>query len=184
MRISQSLQRKLSKIKVLALDCDGVLTTLFIDTGVIMTKKAAQQYTGRDFEYVFESARFSHKDGQGVDLIKRQGVSVFILTTQRSGYVQARAWKLGIPIVRNQDKIVGLKTWLKEYQPKVRLSEVAFVGDSVNDIPVMQIVGFSACVGDGAPEAKKLADYVTHAVGGDGAVREVCNFLLQAKTKK
>lgn len=177
------LLKKLNQVKVLALDCDGVLTPLFIDTGVIMTKKMASQYIKRDFVYVFESARFSHKDGQGIDLIKKAGISVFILTTQRSGYVQARAWKLGIPLVQNKDKVAGLRAWLKENHLEVSIKQVCFVGDSIGDIEVMREVGLAVCVGDGAKEAKKVADYTTKNNGGDGAVREVCDLILEAKTK-
>lgn len=177
------LLEKFKKVKILALDNDGVLTPLYLDTGVIMTKEAASGYTGRDFVYVFESARYSHKDGQGIDLVRKEnvGVSVMILTTQRSGYVQARAWKLGVPLVQNKDKIAGLKEWLKENHPKANLKDICFVGDSTGDIEIMKIVGLSVCVGDGVAEAKKVADYVTKAKGGDGAVREVCDLIIQAK---
>ena len=180
--MTKKLLEKFRKVKILALDNDGVLTPLYLDTGVIMTKEAASQHTGRDFVYVFESARYSHKDGQGIDLVRKEnvGVSVFILTTQRSGYVQARAWKLGVPLVQNKDKVAGLKGWLKE-NPKVNLKDVCFVGDSAGDIEIMKIVGLSVCVGDGAAEAKKVADYVTKAKGGDGAVREVCDLIIEVK---
>ena len=179
----RQLLDKLKKVKLLALDCDGVLTPLYIDTGIIMTKEAASQHTGRDFVYVFESARFSHKDGQGIDLVRKAnvGVSVMILTTQRSGYVQARAWKLGVPLAQDKDKVSGLKKWLKENLPTVSLKEVCFVGDSTGDIDIMKIVGVSVCVGDGAKEAKKVADYVTKQKGGDGAVREICDLILESK---
>ncbi len=181
--MEKQLLERLKKIKLLALDCDGVLTPLYIDTGVIMTKETASQHTGRDFVYVFESARFSHKDGQGIDIVRKEniGVSVMILTSQRSGYVQARAWKLGIPLVQNKNKVYGLKEWLKENRPKVSLKDVCFVGDSTGDIDIMKIVGVSVCVGDGAKEAKKVADYVTKQKGGDGAVREICDLILKAK---
>lgn len=180
--LTKQLLEKFKKVKILALDNDGVLTPLYLDTGVIMTKESASQHTGRDFVYVFESARYSHKDGQGIDLVRKEnvGVSVFILTTQRSGYVQARAWKLGVPLVQNKDKVAGLKEWLKE-NPKVSLKDVCFIGDSTGDIEIMKIVGLSVCVGDGAKEAKKVADYVTKQKGGDGAVREVCDLIIQAK---
>lgn len=181
MIMNKELLEKFKKVEILALDNDGVLTPLYIDTGVIMTKEAASGYTGRDFVYVFESARYSHKDGQGIDLVRKEGVSVLILTTQRSGYVQARAWKLGISLVQNKDKIAGLKEYLKENHPKASLKNVCFVGDSTGDIEIMKIVGLSVCVGDGAEEAKKVADYVTKAKGGDGAVREVCDLIIQAK---
>lgn len=183
--MTKELLEKFMKVKILALDNDGVLTPLYLETGVIMTKEAASQHTGRDFVYVFESARYSHKDGQGIDLVRKDnvGVSVLILTTQRSGYVQARAWKLGVPLVQNKDKVAGLKEYLKENHPKASLKDICFVGDSAGDIEIMKIVGLSVCVGDGAKEAKKVADYVTKAKGGDGAVREVCDLIIQAKTK-
>lgn len=147
--MNKKLLEKLRSIKILALDCDGVLTPLYLETGIIMTKEAASEHTGRDFVYVFESAIFSHNDGQGVDLVRKEGVEVIILTTQRSGYVQARAWKLGIPLVQNKDKVIGLKEWLKENHPKVSFKDVCFVGDSTGDIEIMKVVGLSACVGDG-----------------------------------
>lgn len=182
--MNKKLLEKFKKVKILALDNDGVLTPLYLDTGIIMTKEAASQHTGRDFIYVFESARYSHKDGQGIDLVQKEnvGVSAMILTTQRSGYVQARAWKLGVPLVQSKDKVAGLKEWLKKNHPKASLKDVCFVGDSTGDIDIMKIVGLSVCVGDGAKEAKKVADYVTKAKGGDGAVREVCDFIVKAKT--
>lgn len=180
--MNKKLLEKFKKVKILALDNDGVLTPLYLDTGIIMTKEAASQHTGRDFIYVFESARYSHKDGQGIDLVRKEnvGVSVFILTTQRSSYVQARAWKLGVPLVQNKDKVVGLKEWLKE-NPKASLKDVCFVGDSTGDIEIMKIVGLSVCVGDGAKEAKKAADYVTKAKGGDGAIQEVCDLIIASR---
>ena len=181
MKINKKLLAQLRSVKILALDCDGVLTSLYIETGVIMTKEAASEHTGRNFVYVFESAIFSHKDGQGIDLVRKEDVEVMILTTQRSGYVQARAWKLGIPLVQNKDKIAGLKEWLKENQPKASFKDVCFVGDSTGDIEIMKVVGLSVCVGDGAKEAKRVADYVTKAKGGHGAVREVCDLIVQAK---
>ncbi|MEK7589163.1 MAG: HAD hydrolase family protein [Patescibacteria group bacterium] len=184
MNISAKLLQKFKQIRVLALDCDGVLTPLYLDTGVIMTKEVASQHTGRDFVYVFESARFSHQDGQGIDLVRKEGISVLILTTQRSGYVQARAWKLGVPLVQNKDKVAGLKEWLKENCPKTNLKDICFVGDSTNDVDIMKIVGVSACVADGATEAKKVADYVTRQKGGDGAVREVCDLIVRAKASQ
>jgi len=184
--MTRKLLEKFKKVKILALDNDGVLTPLYLDTGVIMTKGAASQYRGRDFIYVFESARYSHRDGQGIDLVRKEniGVSVVILTTQRSGYVQARAWKLGVPLIQNEDKVAGLKGWLKKNFPKASLEEVCFVGDSLSDIQVMKIVGLSVCVRDGAKEAKEVADYITKANGGDGAVREVCDLIIKAKSLK
>ena len=181
MRINKNLLERFRKVKVLALDCDGVLTPLYLETGIIMTKEAASQHTGRDFVYVFESAIFSHKDGQGIDLVRKEDVEVMILTTQRSGYVQARAWKLGVPLVQNKDKITGLKEWLKENHPKASFKDVCFVGDSTGDIEIMKIVGLSVCVGDGAKKAKRVTNYVTKAKGGHGAVREVCDLIIQAK---
>lgn len=181
MKINKKLLDKFRNVKILALDCDGVLTPLYIETGIIMTKEAASQHTGRDFVYVFESAIFSHKDGQGIDLVRKENVEVMILTTQRSGYVQARAWKLGVPLVQNKDKITGLKEWLKENHHKASLKDVCFVGDSTGDIEIMKVVGLSVCVGDGAKETKKVANYVTKAKGGHGAVREVCDLIIRAK---
>jgi|SRR3989344_1654066 len=175
---------KLKKIKVLALDCDGVMTPLHIDTGVIMDLENAMKYHDRKFQHVIEIARFNHRDGQGIDLLKEAGIHTVVVTKQRSGYVDARCLKLGIPCLKTQQKLRGLIDWLEKNHPDVDLEEVCYMGDDISDIPVLAAVGFGATVADGIEEAKKVSVYVTKKNGGDCAVREVCDMILTAKNQK
>ena len=97
--------------------------------------------------------------------------------------VQHRADDLGIPCVQQ-----GVNDKVKAYQEIARKigvtgDETCFIGDDLVDIPLLKRVGFPIVVADGAPEAKECAFYVTTAPGGRGAVREVCDLLLQAQGK-
>ena len=182
--MDKELIDKLRNIKVLALDCDGIMAPLHIDTGVIMDLENAMNYQGRKFQYVVEMARFNHRDGQGIDLMKEAGIHVVVVTKQRSGYIDARCFKLGIPCVKVQDKLAGLAGWLKENYPEIKMSEVCYMGDDVSDIPVLKAVGFGATVADATDEAKKVSLYVTKRKGGDRAVREVCDLILKARRER
>src|SRR3990167_10782658 len=93
--MDERLLNRLRNIKILALDCDGVMTPLHIDTGVIMDLENAMKYHDRKFQHVIEIARFNHRDGQGIDLLKEAGIHTVVVTKQRSGYVDARCLKLG-----------------------------------------------------------------------------------------
>lgn len=178
--MEKSLADKLRKIKVLALDCDGVMTPLHIDTGIIMDLENAMKYEGRKFKYVVEIARFNHRDGQGIDLMKELGIKVLVITKQRSGYIEARCFKLGIPCLKVQDKLKGLNDWLSNEHPEVGLDEVCYIGDDVSDVPVLKAVGLGVAVADAVFEAKAVSSYTTKKNGGDCAVREVCDMILRA----
>jgi len=179
--MDKNLTSKLRKIKILALDCDGVMAPLHLDMGIVMDIENAMKYHDRKFQYVVEMARFNHRDGQGIDLIKEVGIHVVVVTKQRSGYVDARCFKLGIACVRTQDKLAGLASWLKENHPEIKMDEVCYVGDDVSDLPVLRSVGMPATVADALPEAKDVSLYVAKKNGGDGAVREVCDLILKAR---
>lgn len=179
--MKEELADKLRKIKVLALDCDGVMAPLHIDTGVIMDIENAMKYQDRKFQYVVEISRFNHRDGQGIDLVKEVGIHVVVITKQRSGYIDARCFKLGIPCVKVQDKLVGLTGWLKENHPEIKMEEVCYIGDDVSDVSTLKAVGFGATVADAADEAKKVSLYITRRKGGDCAVREICDLILRAR---
>ena len=182
--MDKKLLNKLPNIKVLALDCDGVMAPLSLDTGVIMDFEHAAQYHDRKFQYVIEMARFNHRDGQGIDLMKEAGIHVVVVTKQRSGYVDARCFKLGIPCVKVNDKFAGLKNWLNENHPEIKMEDVCYMGDDINDIPVLKVVGFGATVADAAEEAKRVSVYITKRKGGDRAVREVCDLILKARREE
>lgn len=157
------MKNRLGKIRLLLLDVDGVLTD----------GRITYDSQGR------EHKSFDVKDGHGLKLLQRAGLSVGIITGRRSNIVELRARELGIDIV-----VQGAKNKLEPYerilqQQGLRDEEVAYVGDDVVDFPILRRVGFAVTVADGAEDLKGLVHYVTVRPGGRGAVREVCDLLLK-----
>jgi 3-deoxy-D-manno-octulosonate 8-phosphate phosphatase (KDO 8-P phosphatase) len=155
------LQKRFSKIKLLALDVDGVLT----DGGLYYTEN------GEEFK------KFNVKDGMGLKQVMQAGIRVAIITTSNSASVLHRAKKLGISHVflDAEDKLSVLNNLCKQLH--IGLEQVAYMGDDINDIPVLQAVGCPLTVADAMPENLSVAVYVTQNSGGCGAVREVCDQL-------
>ena len=163
--LSRKLRNKAKKIKLLVLDVDGVLT----DGGIFIDDRG------------YETKRFDVRDGQGITLLRRCGIEVGFVTGRSSSIVRYRAKELGVKVVYQgvQDKAV-IYDRLKQ---KFRLSDeqIAYVGDDIADLPVLQQAGFAATVGNSWSEIKSAVDYITDAEGGRGAVREVCEVLLRAQ---
>ena len=159
--------QKLTSIKILILDVDGVLT----DGRVIYTDSGE------------EIKRFDVRDGHGLKLLMRSGIEVILLTGRESKVVLHRARDLGIEHVYQKalNKIEVYKTILADRSLEDK--DVGFVGDDLIDLPVLRKVGFSAAVPDAVPEVKEMVDYVTLKKGGEGAVREICELLLKAQNK-
>jgi 3-deoxy-D-manno-octulosonate 8-phosphate phosphatase (KDO 8-P phosphatase) len=158
------MQEQLSKIKLLLLDVDGVLT----DGRIIYDNNGN------------ELKAFDVKDGHGLKMLQRAGIKIGIITGRSSGVVARRAEELGIEILYQ-----GALQKLEPYQEilsalKITDEQVAYVGDDVVDLPILQRVGFSATVADAVPEVFPLVDYVASRPGGRGAVREICDLLLRA----
>ena len=167
--ISEQVRVRAAKVKLLILDVDGVLT----DGRIIMDRK------GREIK------AFDVRDGHGIRLLREAGIEVAILTGRSSPVVQKRADDLGIPRRWVRQGVHDKVTAYQEIARKVGITdeETCFVGDDLVDIPLLKRVGIPIVVADGAPEAKRLARYVTQSSGGKGAVREVCDLLLQAQGK-
>jgi 3-deoxy-D-manno-octulosonate 8-phosphate phosphatase (KDO 8-P phosphatase) len=165
--MKKNIKEKLEKIKMLILDVDGVMT----DGRVIMDD------SGREIK------NFDVRDGHGIKLIQRYGISVVLLTGRQSEVVKHRAHDLGIREI--YQKVFNKKEVFIKILKKNKLSaaDVAFMGDDIIDIPVLKAVGFSAAVADALDVVKKSVDYITQNKGGRGAVREVCDMLLQAQGK-
>jgi 3-deoxy-D-manno-octulosonate 8-phosphate phosphatase (KDO 8-P phosphatase) len=165
--MKKNIKEKLEKIKMLILDVDGVMT----DGRIIMDDE------GR------ESKNFHVRDGHGLKLLQRYGIKVALLTGRRSKVVEHRAKDLGIKDVYQKvfNKKEVFEKILKKH--KLKAQETAFMGDDIIDIPVLKSVGFSASVADAVEVAKKSVDYVAVNKGGQGAVREVCEMILQAQGK-
>lgn len=158
-----ALKDKLSKIKILLTDNDGVLT----DTGV---------YFSADGE---ELKRFSIRDGMGVERLRKYaGIETVIVTGEYSGAVKSRAQKLKIKefYLDVKDKTEVLTEVLKKNN--LSNENVAFIGDDANDFGIMKLVGFSATPADGMNFIKEIADYVCLNRSGNGAFREVAELIL------
>jgi 3-deoxy-D-manno-octulosonate 8-phosphate phosphatase (KDO 8-P phosphatase) len=165
--VSKQVRERAARVKLLILDVDGVLT----DGRIIMDHK------GREIK------AFNVRDGHGLRLLMEAGIEVALLTGRSSPVVQKRADDLGITWVRQgvHDKVDAYQEIAREVG--ITDDEACFVGDDVIDIPLLKRVAIPIVVGDGAPEAKRCACYVTQSSGGKGAVREVCDLLLQAQGK-
>ncbi len=160
-------EERARRIRLLLLDVDGVLTDgrIFYDG------------SGKEWK------SFDIKDGQGIKLLQRAGVEVGILSGRWASAVGLRARELGINLIRQ--KAFSKEKVLDEIMKRKRLKpeQICFMGDDVVDVPVFQRVGFAVAVADGVEFAKSRAHYITDRPGGRGAVREVCDLILQAQGK-
>jgi 3-deoxy-D-manno-octulosonate 8-phosphate phosphatase (KDO 8-P phosphatase) len=163
----ERLLKKIRRVKLLILDVDGVMTD-----GRVVIDDAG-----------LESKAFDVKDGHGLKILMRFGIDVVLLTGRRSRVVQHRAADLGITEVHQGilNKVEQFAVILKSRD--IAAEETACVGDDVVDIPLLRRAGFSVAVADAVPEARMIADYVTHHPGGRGAVREVCEVILKAQNR-
>ena len=165
--MKKSMTEKLKKIKLLIMDVDGVMT----DGRIIMDDAG------------HELKNFNVRDGHGIKLLQRYGIQVAILTGRQSKVVAHRARDLDINDV--YQKVFNKKDVFEKILKKHKLSpdEAAFIGDDIVDIPVLKRVGFSVAVADADDMVKKSVHYVAKNRGGHGAVREVCEMILQAQGK-
>lgn len=127
-----------------------------------------------------ESVTVSRSDGMGISLIRRAGLPFLILSTERNPVVRARAEKLGVPVLQGvDDKAAALHRWIEENG--LDPARVAYLGNDVNDIGCLELVGWPVVVPDAHPRARNLARVVLTRSGGDGAVRDLCDRVLAAR---
>lgn len=159
-----ALKKKAAQIKLLVLDVDGTLT----DGGVYIDSNGVQ------------SKKFHIRDGMGITLLHEKGLPVGILSHSRSKTIlDERARMLGIDRVYSgkEPKIEVLSRWMLELN--LTFEQVAYIGDDVNDLEVLEKVGFSACPHDAHFSLVKVVDVVLQRNGGQGCVREfIDRFLL------
>lgn len=163
---NKHLKSKVDKIKFVLTDVDGVLT----DTGI---------YYSPDGEMI---KKFSIRDGMGVErLRKHANIETGIITGENSGTVKTRAQKL--KITQLYLGITDKKSLLEEILKKNHLQpeNIAFIGDDVNDLEIMKLVGLTACPGDGMIFIKEISDYVCENKGGYGAFREFAELIIALK---
>jgi len=153
------------KLKLLILDVDGVLTD-----GKLFFDQLGNEYKS-----------FHAQDGHGIKLLRQTGVEVAVISGRKSNSVALRMQSLGIGHVYQgqEDKLAALDELLAGLQ--LDPEQAAHVGDDVLDLPVMCRVGLAIAVSDANPAVREHAHWVTGRCGGQGAVREVCDLILQAQ---
>jgi len=155
----------LSDIKLLSLDVDGVLT----DGGIYYADD------GNSFR------KFNSKDGMGIVHLQRTGFEVAVISAGAPGAIEHRARWLNIAHVYTNvgDKLQTLRELAARL--RVDMSEVAHMGDDINDLPLMEAVGCPIAVADAMPEVIECARIVTEKEGGRGAVREICDIIRRMR---
>ncbi|MCU7835229.1 MAG: 3-deoxy-manno-octulosonate-8-phosphatase KdsC [gamma proteobacterium symbiont of Taylorina sp.] len=161
----QEFLAKAKLIKLLICDVDGVMTDgrlFFDDKGI-------------------EYKAFHSRDGLGIKMLQRSGIPLAIITARSSDAVRHRMINLNIDLVfqGQQNKIHAFEDLCQQLQLKP--FEIAYMGDDLVDLPVMNKVGLSIAVADAHDLVKKQAGWITHNKGGQGAVRDACELLMEAQ---
>lgn len=163
--LRDDFKKVLAMIDLIVIDVDGTLTD-------------GSMYFSAEGEMM---KRFSVRDGMGITLAHKAGIEIAFMTSETSEIVVRRAEKLKVRhlIMGSHSK----ELHVRELADKIGtvLERVAFIGDDVNDETAMRAVGFSACPADATEYMKSLASYVCVHNGGDGAVREVIDAILNAR---
>lgn len=159
------VERRAMRIKLLLMDCDGVLT----DGRLELLENGDEQKT------------FHVRDGQGISLFQLAGLKTGIISGRTSSATERRAQDLSITYVRQSaaDKIKALEEILG--LANVSRHECAYIGDDLGDILILNRVELAVAVADAAAETKQAAHFVTEHRGGHGAVREVTELILKAQ---
>jgi len=149
-------------VRLAAFDVDGVFTD-------------RRLYLGNDG---VETKVFHTQDGFGVRRLLESGIEVAVVSGRSSAAVELRMAELGVRHVIQgaDDKVAALDRLLASLQLSPR--QCVYTGDDVPDLPLLRHVGFSVAVANAVDEVKAACDYVTHAAGGHGAVREICDLIL------
>ncbi|WP_019603917.1 3-deoxy-manno-octulosonate-8-phosphatase KdsC [Teredinibacter turnerae] len=161
----EDIHRKAAQIKLLLLDVDGVMTD-------------GRLYFSNDGQ---EMKTFNTLDGHGIKMLRRSGVEVGIITGRTSQLVAKRAADLGISLLMQgrEDKFTALEEMRATFP--CELDQIAFMGDDYPDLTVMCRVGLALTVQNGHPAVVERAHWQSAARGGEGAVREACDLIMQAQ---
>ncbi len=163
--VDESILEKAKAVRLFVCDIDGV----FSDGRI---------YLGNQGE---ELKAFHTKDGYGIKALGASGVDVAVITGRQSNIVQTRMSALNVKhIVQGEEnKLPALKNIIASLG--LSKENVAYIGDDMPDFECMDFVGFSIAVNDAHPSILNLADYTTFTKGGFGAVREVCDMIMQTQ---
>lgn len=163
---TEALNIAMKGVRLLLCDVDGVLTdgTVLMGGGI-------------------ETKRFSIQDGLGLRLLQRAGIQVGWISNRPSSATSQRAKDLKVDFLEQR---LGSKATIAEEilaQTGLSWTNVCFIGDDLVDLAIMKRAGVAVAVSNGIHEVKERADYVTHAAGGHGAVREIVEMILRAQKK-
>ncbi len=163
--MTTAISEKARQVRLVILDVDGVLT----DGGLSFDNRGEEYKT------------FNSLDGHGVRLLLDCGIEVAVITGRESGIVNHRMRDLGVQHIYqgSRDKLPAFERLLAD--TGLAPAQIAYVGDDLPDLPVMRRVGFAIAVQNAHTFVKQHCDWVTTALGGHGAVREVSDFLLHAQ---
>ena len=155
----------LGSIKYIVIDVDGTLTSggIYYD------------------DHGNEMKKFNTRDGAGFFAAHEAGLKMIVLTGRSSPLVARRMQEMKVDIV--EQGVHNKEQWLRVFMQENSLSlpEVAFIGDELNDMAAMRLVGYVACPQDACPEVKSVAHYICPHKGGEGAFRDFIHFLLESR---
>ena len=156
-------RQALPKIRMFLTDCDGCLT----DAGMYYSEKGD------------ELKKFNTRDGMGFSILGGKGIVTGIVTSEDVDLNRRRAAKLKLDILESgcKDKPRAVRRICAERG--IDLSQVAYVGDDLNDLAVIRMVGFGCAPADALPQVRQAADFVAEAKGGNGAIREIIEYMLE-----
>ncbi len=167
-RLMDDAGARAARVRLLAMDVDGTLTDGALLIGAEMEVAKA----------------FSVRDGFGLTLLAKAGIELVIITGRHSAIVERRAAELGIRRVHQavKDKLATIQHVCR--QTGISMSDTAFVGDDWPDLPPMRACGLAAAPADAVEEVRHAAHWVSSARAGDGAVRELAMFILEAQGRR
>ena len=163
--MNSNLGKKVKNVKIVLTDVDGTLT----DGGMYYSSKGDTM------------KKFHVRDGMAVNILKRNSIFTVLITKEKSDIVKQWAKKMNVRKTHqgiiNKEKI--LPRICKEYH--VKPEQIVYIGDDINDINLMKMVGFSVAPADAWKKTRQTADFVTKATGGNGVLREVTDLVLENK---
>jgi len=164
--MSIKLEKVVRELKMIVFDFDGVFT----DNRVLVMQDGS------------EGVYCNRADGIGLEAVRRLGVRLMVISKERNPVVGKRCEKLQLPCVQGCD---GKADVLRQETERlgISLQHVAFLGNDINDLECLEIVGLPACVADSFSEVIENSLFITNKKGGEGAVREFCDFVAGIKRK-
>jgi len=166
--VNSKINTKIKKIKLVLTDVDGVLT----DGGMYYSSKGDVM------------KKFFVRDGMGVTLLRKHGIDTIIVTKEKNSIITQ--WHKKMKVKKLYDGILDKGKILNEICKKfnVKPEQVCYIGDDINDLRLLEKVGFSVVPNDGIVDAKKICDYVCTVKGGRGVLREIVDMILQVQKVK